>query len=364
MKKSYIILVFIIAYFGYVNEINAQYTSKKSRKVHQVYVDSLKNVEYNYFFPILGQGAYSEGFDIPFPFGVMANYFWTDQGILVNNLQLGYKNAYNDDNSFDLRPVVDDEGNEMLGFGDNSNTAYSYNVRPDLWVFPFLNVYGIFGYGKSHTDVNINRLGSKEFNLKSEIDQDITTTGVGILAAGGVGPVWISGDFNWTWNKPELTTNTTFVNVMGFRMGHVVKFKKRADKNISIWIGAMRVKMQSETLGEVSMRDALPQEVWDNKDQTVADYWDWYNNEATPGQKLVADKVLSPIINELDNRDGKSIVQYGIEKRAVQEWNMLLGAQYQFNKRWQLRFEAGIVGDRKSFLCSLNYRFLGFKRKN
>jgi len=363
MKNIYKLSLILTVAFTVLNA-NAQYTSKKIRDVHEAYTDSLKNVEYNYFFPILGQGAYSEGFDIPYPFGIMANYFWSEQGITVNNLQLGYKNAYNDGNSFDLRPILDDDGKEILGFGDNKNIAYSYNVRPDLWVFPFLDIYGIFGYGKSHTEVNINRLGSQEFNLQSVVDQGIKTGGVGILAAGGIGPVWVSGDFNFTWNKPELTTNTTLVKVMGLRMGHVMKFKKRPDKNISVWIGAMRVKMEAETLGEISIKEAFPQEVWDNKAQTVADYRDWYNNEATPGQKLVADKVLTPIIDELDKRDGKSIMQYGIDKKAVQEWNMLLGAQYQFNKHWQLRFEAGIVGDRKSFLASLNYRFLWLKRKS
>ena len=40
---------------------------------------------------------------------------------------------------------------------------------------------------------------------------------------------------------------------------------------------------------------------------------------------------------------------------------MIVGAQYQFNKRYQLRTEAGVVGDRK-FLLSLNYRFLNRSR--
>ncbi len=41
---------------------------------------------------------------------------------------------------------------------------------------------------------------------------------------------------------------------------------------------------------------------------------------------------------------------------------MLVGTQYQLNKHWQLRAEGGVVGDRKSLLLSLNYRFLGFKK--
>jgi hypothetical protein len=120
--------------------------------------------------------------------------------------------------------------------------------------------------------------------------------------------------------------------------------------------------MQSETLGEVRMRDALPQEVWDNKDATVTEYWDWYDNEATPIQKKIADKTLSPIVEELDKRDGESIVEYGMDKQVTQMWNGLLGLQFQLNKHWQFRAEAGLIGDRKSILFSINYRFLGFRR--
>jgi len=36
----------------------------------------------------------------------------------------------------------------------------------------------------------------------------------------------------------------------------------------------------------------------------------------------------------------------------------IIGIQYQMNKRWMLRSEGGIIGDRKSLLLSLNYRFL------
>jgi hypothetical protein len=38
--------------------------------------------------------------------------------------------------------------------------------------------------------------------------------------------------------------------------------------------------------------------------------------------------------------------------------------QYQINKNWQLRGEGGVIGDRKSFLVSLNYRILGFRKKS
>lgn len=360
ISKTLLITIALFLYIG----ANAQYTTKKVGKKQKAYTDSLKNVEYNYILPFLGQGAYSEGYDIPYPVGIMANFFWADQGIEINNLQLGYNNAYNQDNSFDMKPILDENGNEILGFGESRNVSYSYNVRPDIWLFPFLNVYGIFGYGKSTTSVNINRLGSHEINFNSVVEQDIRTAGVGVMAAGGVGPVWFSVDANFTWNKPELLDKATQANVMGIRVGHTFVFKHKPYRNFAMWVGAMRIRMQSETLGEVAMKDAISQDTWDNKDQVVSDYNDWYDNEATPFQQKVADRRLTPLINDLDARKGESTVEYGIDKQVTQMWNMLIGGQFQLNKHWQLRFEAGIIGDRKSFLTSLNYRFLGIKKKS
>ena len=362
MKKLYKISIFIVlSIFLIAQHGNAQYATTKVKSKHQAYTDSLKKVDYNYLLPILGQGAYSKGFDIPYPMGIMGNFFWTKQDILIDNLQLGYNGP---NNSFELQPVVDENGEEILGFGRNFNESYSINVRPDIWVFPFLNVYGIFGFGRSHTEVNINRLGSRDFDMTSVVDQGISTAGFGVLVAGGVGPVWISGDFNFTWNKPELTDNPTRVNVMGIRMGHTFVFKNHPERNIAAWVGTMGIQMQTDTYGSLTMREAIPDETWDRKDQIVADYRDWYDNEATPAQKIIADKTLTPIIDNLEARNGDAIVKYGIDKQVKDMWNMLVGAQFQLNKHWMLRSEVGFLASRSSYLLSLNYRFLGIKKKS
>jgi len=111
------------------------------------------------------------------------------------------------------------------------------------------------------------------------------------------------------------------------------------------------------------MAEALPQETWDRADEIVGNYWDWYDNEATVKQKIAADKVLTPIVDRLENADGDAVVSYGMDKQTKQMWNGVVGMQYQLNKRWQFRSEGGIFGDRKSFLFSVNYRFLGPRKK-
>ena len=68
--------------------VNAQYASKKVLKKRQAYTDSIKQVKYDYIFPILGQKVYKAGFDIPYPLGIMGNFMIMDQGILIDNMQL------------------------------------------------------------------------------------------------------------------------------------------------------------------------------------------------------------------------------------------------------------------------------------
>ncbi len=327
-----------------------QYASTKIKEKNKAYTDSLKQVKYDYKLPIWGQKAYSKGFDIPYPVGLMANFMYMKQGILIDNMKLGLKTQSQD---IPLTNV------EFIEFGDNINTAFTTNFRPDVWLFPFLNVYGIFGYGQSTTEVNL----VSPVNLKSEVKQNISTTGVGIMSAFGVGPVWTSVDVNWTWNKPELLDKAVQVNVLGLRIGHTFTFKERPDRNIAIWAGGMRASMSSGTSGSINLSDALPSETWDRKDEIVAQYYQWYNN-LNPNNPIdkkkieAADQVLTPIIERLDALDGSATVSYNMDKEVKELWNGLAGVQFQFNKKWMLRSEAGFIGDRTSFLFSVNYRFL------
>jgi hypothetical protein len=329
--------------------------STKVKDKYNHYIDSLKKHEYKYIFPIGGQLSYRKGFDIPYPAGIMTNGFWMEQNLSLGDFQLGLLTPNLD---IPLTPV------DFIQFGDVKNTTYSFNVRPDLWVFPFLNIYGIFGYGQSITEVNVKIPLEEPLEFNSVVDQGVATYGFGVLAAAGLGPIWFSGDFNWTWNKPELLDKPVMANVMGFRMGHTFIFSNsRPDRNIAVWIGAMGMNMTAFTAGDVKLIDALPPDVWDRRDEIVDNYYQWYNDldPNKPGDQIkkeVADKVLTPIVERLEASDGSSVIRYGMDKQPLEKWNMLLGFQFQLNKRWMFRGEAGIIGNRKSALLSINYRFL------
>jgi hypothetical protein len=344
MKIKFILIFTLIACF-FSPSIQAQQPSTKVKPKFEAYRDSLKQVKYDHVFPIWGQKAYAKGFDIPYPLGTMANFIWMEQGITITNLQLGVQSNNTD---IGLTPV------DFIQFGNNTNTTYSVNFRPDVWVFPFLNVYGLLGYGQSTTEVNI----VYPISLQSIVKQNISTYGIGIMAAGAVGPVFFSLDANFTWNKPELLDEAVPVRVVGIRSGHSFVFKNKPERNIAVWVGAMFAEMGSDTVGQISLSEALPSADGSKKDQIVSNYYDWYNNEASIPEQAVADKILTPIIERLDAADGSAIIQYSIEKQVQQKWNGVIGAQFQYNKHWQLRTEFGVLGNRKSALVSLNYRFL------
>lgn len=344
MKNYFKITIFTILITLFVIPSGfAQYSTKKVRSVHEAYTDSLKQVEYNYIFPIWGQKVYQKGFDIPYPVGFMANSVWMKQDLVFTNFQLGFKN---EDVDIPLTPAG------FIEFGENSNNSQNYTFRPDVWVFPFLNVYGLFGAGSSKTSVNL----VAPINLSTEVEQDFSTKGFGMMLAGGVGPIWISTDFNWTWNKPKLLDEPVQVSVIGIRAGHTFVFKQNPKRNIAVWIGGMRAKMGSETSGQIKLNEAIPN-YEEKKDEIVDDYYKWYDDLSKP-QQIVADQVLTPIVEAIDTTTGEGIVKYAMDKQTKQLWNGLVGAQFQLNKHWQLRTEAGVVGNRKSLLVSLNYRIL------
>lgn len=344
-KKKVSQLVFTFFFILMANIIHAQYATTKIKSKHQTYTDSLKQVKYDNVFPIWGQKAYNNGFDIPYPTGLMVNYIYVKQGLIIDNMQLGLKS-----DNIDL-PLTDID---FIEFGNNYSTASTVLFRPDVWVLPFLNVYGLFGRGTSTTEVNLKF----PIELKSLVEQNLTTSGFGLTAAGGIGPVWIAVDGNISWSKPELLDKAVQVNTFGLRVGHNFVNKTKPYRNFGVWAGTMGITLSNETVGEIKLKDALPPETWDRADEIVANYDNWYNNVATRPQQAIADRTLGPIVDAIDNADGESIIRYGLDKKVKEKWNGIVGAQYQHNKNWMFRTEAGIIGDRKSFLLSVNWRFL------
>jgi hypothetical protein len=62
-----------------------------------------------------------------------------ESALIISDLMVGFNNG----------PMYDMD--EIVRFDDAIATANAINVRPDFWLFPFLNVYGIISVAKTST---------------------------------------------------------------------------------------------------------------------------------------------------------------------------------------------------------------------
>ncbi len=300
MKKIIIILcVFLLPSFGgVVGGLFAQVDAGIKVTKNRVSVrDSLANIEYPYIFPLLAQNTLKRGFHVPYPVGVMLNGVAVRQNVEISNLMVGI-------NNHEMEPL------DFVKFGDVTAHVQDINMRIDLWLFPFLNVYGIFGNAWARTDVTV--VEPAQFSTSAEFSGLVY--GVGAMLAGGVNNFFITLDFNSTWSNFDKMDHNVNTMILSPRVGYSIPLNDE-EMNIGFWLGTSCVFIDGNTSGiyELSSLPGVP-----FKDVTI---------------------------------------HYSLTKKPQSNWTMLIGTQYQLNRHWQLRTEAGVLGGRTSGLLSMNYRF-------
>jgi hypothetical protein len=108
-------------------------------------VDSIAVKEYKQVLPIWGKKAIERGFDLPEPIGIAANYMHLKQGLLLENILVGFEGVNEGADPVNL--------DDFLTFEELSTTGNIFMVKPDIWLFPFMSVYGILGYVNMNTKV-------------------------------------------------------------------------------------------------------------------------------------------------------------------------------------------------------------------
>jgi hypothetical protein len=340
-----IVLLMFILLFA-LQEVAAQNLASRGIKgttVHDKFVDSVSKLEYKYRFPILGEKLWKMGFDLPLPNGLMINYTYGVDDITISNLSVGT----DPENLTDV--------SEIAYFSALNSTANVTTVRYDVWLLPFINISGIGGYVKSETKVNLALPFGATFNAQS----NGPLAGWGLVAAGGVGPIFVTADYNMTWTFMPKLDKPSRATIFDLRVGHTFRFPNKNDMNISALIGAQYLKISSASAGFVNLGEALgipPGE----KEQASEQLDDWYNGLPPHEQEL-----FGPIYDKIDGwlNNGKSgDLYYAFNKKLYYPWSMTVGANWQINKRWMGTALYTFLGSREQLTLGLNYRF-GFKGK-
>jgi hypothetical protein len=371
MKSS--LLVIFLASCLLTQTLGQVYTNKVVGKKNEALIDSLKVKPYPYVLPIWGAKAAARGFDLPYSAGIGVNYFWQQSDMLIDGLSVGFNNGpmYNLD--------------EVIRFNNTIATASAINIRPDIWVLPFLNIYGIFAQAKTSTEINAGVWIPDSANVWSEITSftskanfDATGVGFGMTPTMGVGGGWMALDMNVLWNDVSALDKPVFTFVFGPRFGKTFRFKK-PERNIAVWAGGFRLHLASSTNGTVLLSEVMPidglQAKVDNGLTKVANSQikvdEWWNgltpieqkNPVNVAKHETANRTIEASSNVLNSIDGalndeqQASVQYSLTKRPKDMWNFIVGSQFQINKHFMIRAEYGFLGSRQQIIAGLQYRF-------
>jgi hypothetical protein len=351
----------------------AQYTTNKVvGKKNAALRDSLIAEEYPYMLPIWGKKVTKKGYNLPYSAGLSVQYLWQQSDITINNLQVGF----NDGPLYNL--------DQIIRFNKATATSSGANLRADFWLFPFLNIYGIFAKSKTSTAINAglwipdSSTWNNVLNFSTKASFDATTFGFGVTPTIGVGGYFIVLDANFTWSDIQELSKPAFVFVFGPRFGKNFVFKN-PERNLAVWVGGFRVQINSGTSGSLNTSELFPVDQWQSNidtgymkvaaSQEKVDIW-WDNltpveqkNPINVAKHNSANAALATAGNILDaasqavTNAGNSTVQYSLDKKQTNMWNFLVGSQFQLNKSWMFRVEYGFLGTRQQFIGGIQYRF-------
>jgi len=368
-------LLFVVCLLVSITSFAQVFTNKEVGKKNADLADSLKKSEYPYTLPIWGDKATKAGYSLPYSAGLSAQYFSQESFLIIDNLLVGFNNG----------PMYNLDG--IVRFDEAKALASALTIRPDVWLFPFLNVYGILGKAQASTEVNFGIWAPDSTGIEKEIlkagstvDFNTTTFGLGITPTIGVGGGFLALDMNVAWvDVPQLSKPARSF-VFGPRFGKNFKLKK-PEQSVAIWAGGFRVAIASSTNGSLSLSEILPEggaEAGAKIDQAILKVGDaqvqvdaWWNDLSQQQQNNPVNKAKYESANAALGRAGEilnaadaavntivsSTVQYSMDKTLKDAWNFIVGGQFQFNKHFMIRGEVGFLGSRKQILTGVQYRF-------
>ena len=186
--------------------------------------------------PVLGEEAEAKGHTLPLAFGVMPSFYSGRRHISVSDAQVSIKG----------RTIAVDGLTDIKVKSRELNWA----LRLDAWLFPFMNIYGLFGYTREDADASVGltpydrlrkRFGRHPKDFDIHIDLTGVTYGVGYTLVGGYKKFFASYDWNYTisalrGNIPLGNSLSPDVKAMlnSVRLGWRAQ---AADCKINFWIG-------------------------------------------------------------------------------------------------------------------------------
>ncbi|MCL1044321.1 virulence protein [Shewanella electrodiphila] len=257
--------------------------------------------KYQRAFPIWAQEAMDLGHELPKPYGFTVNYMSMEQPLVVDGVTFS-----------GLGNIIDDR--VSINGSEAMQDSETITLRADMWVLPFLNLYGVIGQTKGSSVANVQVEVEMPWPLPPVVSDPFdfelnfkgTTYGAGGTIVGGIGNWFALLDVNYTNTDLDILDGEISSIVVSPRVGYRTTVYGHESQ---FWVGAM----------------------YQNVEQTFSGY-------------------LKDIGIPLGN--GKFEVTQHLEDK----WNSLIGGQINLGKGFDLLLEGGF-GTRTSFMAGIGYRF-------
>ena len=203
--------------------------------------------EYPYFLPLLGQKAIDAGEEIPLPLGISVAYYGVQRDIDVASVSASL-------NDNPLQSV-----DQYVSF-DVRTEVQSATMRLDAWLFPFLNVYGLFGGIDNTSDIRADvSIGGTNYNIRADGSFSGLTTGFGVALAAGYADFFMTLDANQIYSELGDAFDTRFSGqIYTARAGWKGKVEGH---NTRIWLGATYWDTEREMTGSIDTGGVLVEKI-------------------------------------------------------------------------------------------------------
>jgi len=270
------------------------------------------------FLPFFNTQTKKNGHSSPLPFG-----------LAVSGL------AYEQDfNSTDLKiKATTNIGQDIFAYGDTitqkttAGESKAY-IKPNIWVFPFLNVYGIIGFtwGQINPELFIEGITIKDLPgigdyhidtsvyLNNEIKYLGNTYGFGTTFSMGYKNLIFLLDYHFTVTKPYDIDGNLNNHFLSSKVAWIINPKAKR-LNIMVWVGAMYMNNNQSFKGEITVEEIAPE--------------------------------LVPYFGE--------IAEYSGNIEAKNNWNALIGSSLTIYKHHNVFIEFGFINRQQA---SVGYGFM------
>jgi hypothetical protein len=235
-------------------------------------------IEYDRRFPIGGQEVINRGYALPLPIGVSLIYVPNVQDQTITDLNLAIGKGAVPPDDVELRPFP------AVNIDSTSDTE-SVQIKADVWVLPFLNVYATVGRVEGDASITVSidladapeicipdprptlpgapprppicsdldQSGSFLLPIRSEVDRNSAT--LGLLGAYSVGKWFtsVTASYTDTWGDKASDINT--INA-GVRAGR--RFFLGTGHTLTPFFGVNYLDIDTRVQGVATLRDAFP----------------------------------------------------------------------------------------------------------